>query len=298
MNDAIGAVVNGLVLGSQYGLFAVGLALIVGAMRILNLAHAVLFTAGAYATYVLADSSFGADLPVWLLILLAGVVGGLVSGALLEVVGLAPLRRRGTDDEIAVALLTVGFAQAAVSGIGLLAGTEPKPVEVPRELVTRVGTANLTLPGLLSIVFAFAMFGGLYWVVQRTRLGLQIRSVAASSDDAELVGLNAKRLVRLALLVAAVAAGVGGALYSANIGTVDPLMGNDLLVKGAAIVVVGGLGSVGGAVLVAYLIGFAETFTVTFASGDLREVAALALLVAILLVRPQGMFGRVQVKRL
>lgn len=296
MNELSGAIVNGLILGSQYGLFAVGLALIIGAMRILNLAHAVLFTAGGYAAFHFAQS-FDA-LPVWALILIAGVVGGLLSGILLEAVGLAPLRRRGTGDEIAVALLTVGFAEAAVSGIGLVEGTEPKSVAIERDIVTRIGDATVTFPGLLSVVVALILFAGLYWIVQRTRLGLKIRTVASSAADGELIGLNSARIIRLTVVTAAVLAGIGGALYVSNIGTIDPLIGNDLLVKGAAIVVVGGLGSVGGAVFVAYLVGFAETFTVVFASADLREVAALALLVVILLVRPQGLFGRTQIKRL
>jgi branched-chain amino acid transport system permease protein len=297
MSDAAGAVVNGLILGSQYGLFAVGLALIIGAMRILNLAHAVLFVAGAYATYVLARE-LGGSAPVWVVVLLGGLAGGLLAGLLLELVGLAPLRRRGTGDEVTVALLTVGFTEAAVSGIGLVEGTEPKPVELSREVLTRVGTATVTVTGVLSVVTAIALFGALYWVMQRTRLGLQMRTVAASAADGQLIGLNSGRIIRLTVLVAAVLAGIGGALYAAGIGTVDPQIGNDLLVKGAAIVVVGGLGSVAGAVLVAYLIGFAETFTVVFASSDLREVAALALLVAILLFRPRGLFGHRQVQRL
>lgn len=297
MSDILGAIINGAILGSQYALFAVGLALIIGVMRILNLAHAVLFVAGGYVTYYVARE-WALPLPDWAVIALCGVVGGLVAGMVLELVGLAPLRRRGTGDDITVALLTVGFAEAAVSGLGLIAGTEPKPIDFAPDVVGRVGTATVTVTGIASIVVAALLFGGLYWVVQRTRLGLQLRSVAASAADGELIGLDSRRITRMTVLAAAVLAGVGGAYFVANVGTINPLAGNDLLVKGAAIVIVGGMGSVAGAVLVAYVIGFAETFVVIFVGSSIREVVALLLLLTILLFRPQGIFGRVEVRRL
>jgi branched-chain amino acid transport system permease protein len=297
MTDVAGALINGLILGSQYALFAAGLALIIGVMRILNLAHAVLFVAGGYVTYWVAKS-WALPLPDWITIALCGVVGGLVSGAVLELVGLAPLRRRAEADDITVALLTVGFAEAAISGLGLIAGTEPKPIDYQADVLGRVGTATVTVTGIASIVVAALLFFGLYWVVQRTRLGLQMQSVAASAADSELVGLDSRRIIRMTVLAAAVLAGVGGAYFVANVGTIDPLIGNDLLVKGAAIVIVGGMGSIVGAVVVAYAIGLAETFAIVFIGSDVREVVALTLLVAILLFRPQGLFGRVETQRL
>jgi branched-chain amino acid transport system permease protein len=297
MSNFAGALLNGLILGSQYALFAVGLALIIGVMRILNLAHAVLFVAGGYVTYWVAKS-WSLPLPDWLTIALCGIVGGLVSGAVLELVGLAPLRRRKEADDITVALLTVGFAEAVISGLGLIAGTEPKPIAFQPDVLGHVGTATVTVTGIASIVVAAALFFGLYWVVERTRLGLQMQSVAASPADSELVGLDTRRIIPMTVLAAAVLAGVGGAYFVANVGTIDPTIGNDLLVKGAAIVIVGGMGSIVGAVSVAYVIGLAETFVVVYVGSDVREVAALVLLVAILLFRPQGLFGRVETSRL
>jgi branched-chain amino acid transport system permease protein len=294
--------VNGLFLGSLYALFAVGYALIFGVLDILNLAHQAVFMLGAVAA-LLAVLYLGLPLPVALL--LAMVVTGVV-GLVLDRVGFAPLRRRpntqfaGMISSIALALLF----EAVVQGLfdrGLL---DPNPARFPPGVAP---AGSLEIPGLvvswtrlMIVVVAIAIMAGLTVMLRQTRLGKAIRAVAENQRAARLLGINVDRIIAISFVISSALGGLAGVLYALAVNSITNDMGRALELKGLAVIIVGGMGSVPGAVVGGFLLGLAEVSTfivdgfgwLPFQLSRWRDAVAFTLLFLLLIVRPTGLLGR------
>jgi len=289
----LGYLLSGLVVGSQYALLAAGLALLFGTSRVLNFAHGVLFVMGGYAVSIVAEAGLTHLVAA---VLVAAVAGGLLGASLLEVV-LSPLRSR-SGDVVTTALVTVGATIVALAVIDRVFGSDPKGVPVKRSVVGIVAGVPLTNAAILALVSAPLLMGGLGLLVRRTAFGLRLRAVAGDGPSAELAGVNSNSVARWTVVISAVLAAYAGALYASNIANITPLVGNQLMIKGIALVIVGGMGSVGGAVLVSYAVGVLEAMTVGYVGSGWRDLALMAALLLVLAVRPNGLFGRVEVSRL
>lgn len=294
--------INGLFLGSLYALFAVGYTLIFGVLDILNLAHQAIFMLGAIVALLLVLSLNMHIVPA---LLLAMVVAGL-AGLLLERVAFRPLRRRpdtqfsGMISSIAVALML----EAVVQGLFDRGILSPNPARFPPAVVpvgaVEFGGAIVPLVRVIIVVVAILMMVGLTLMLRYTRLGKSIRAVAENARAARLLGINVDRVIALSFVLSSALGGAAGILYALAVGSITHDMGRPLELKGLAVIIVGGMGSVPGAVLGGFLLGLAEVGTFMLDSTGLlpvqtsrvREAIAFTLLFLILLLRPTGLLGR------
>lgn len=281
--------VNGVFLGSVYALFAVGYTLIFGVLDLLNLAHHAVFTAGAFICLSLV---LAAHLPVLPALLLATVfAGGL--GLLLERIAFRPLRRR-PDTHFSALISSIGMGivfESIVLGVygaqlfRFPAGTFP-------EVVYDVAGARVSLLQLTIVGIALAMMAGLTVLLRATRLGKAIRAVAQDPRAASLLGIDVDRVVATSFFIASALGGAAGVLSALAFNVLTPEMGRAIELKGLAVIIVGGMGSLPGAVLGGLILGLTEVLSVAITGqSSMRDAIAFTLLFLILLARPSGLLG-------
>lgn len=275
--------VNWLLISALYALVAIGFTLIFGVGGVLNLAHGASIAIGAYTAYVVT-TNFGAS--IWV-----GALGALVVSGLFSLGLYLLLVRRVQDQPITVMILTLVtwliVEQVFVVGIG----TTPR--SVASLLGGSVAIAGVTIRNnrLLVFVLSWVIIGALFVFVTRTRWGKAILAVSMSHRGATLVGIDADRIFGLTWLIAGMLAGVAG-LFLASFQTATPFIGRTPLLLSFSIVVLGGIGSIRGSVIGAYLVGLLDVVTVSLISTRLSGLLPLVVLVGVLLVRPSGLFGR------
>ena len=281
-------IVNAISLGSVYALFALGFTLVFGILGVINLSHGGIFMLGAYAALLLI-SQF--DLPLWIALPAAMIFSGLV-GLLIDVLILKRLRQRGAPHLMPM-IATIGAAILMTSLTQGMFGAEARrfPLEWFNDDALKVGA--VTIPVLqagitaLSIVLMVLMM----WILKRTSLGQALRAMAESPRSAALLGIPVERLFHLTSFIAAALGGTAGILIGLSFNAISPFMGQPMLHKGIAAIILGGLGDVRGAVLGGLFLGVAEVFAVTFLSSEYRDALSFGLLFLMLLWRPQGLFG-------
>lgn len=279
------ALFSGLLAGGYYAMLALGLALVFGTMRIINLAHGELVLLAAYVAFEM-ERSAGlnplASIPVAL------AVVGLVALALYFCV--ARIRR---DRELNSLLLTFGVAIVLTNLILMIWSADIRSTSSGWFLEGFV-IAD-TLFSMRSEVLFFAVGAALiaatWWWLNRSWLGRALRAVSSNRDAALLMGVNPALVEGLSFVVSGILATVSGiAIYCATV--VFPALGHNLTIKAFVITVLAGMGSVPGVLLGAVLIGMAESLTATFAKPSLAELAAMAIFLLVLFLRPRGLFGR------
>jgi branched-chain amino acid transport system permease protein len=287
-------IVNGVFLGSIYALFAMGYTLVFGVLDLLNLAHQAVFMLGAFIGWVLVVTL---GWPLW-----AGVVGAVAAGAALglivERVAFAPLRNRpdthfsGLISSIALAIVLVAL------GLGVFG---PDTVRFPPDAFPggrfEVAGATISLLQVSVLVVALAMMLGLNWLVRSSRLGRAMRAVAENPAAARLLGVNVERVTMVTFMLSSALGAAAGILFALAYNTIRVEMGLAIELKGLAVIILGGMGSLPGAMLGGLALGLSEVFAVARIGSGWRDVVAFTLLFAILLVRPQGLLGRKAVRQ-
>ncbi len=289
---------NGVFAGSAYALFAVGYTLIFGVLDILNLAHHAIYMLGAFFALTFVTGSIkgvGAlpfKAPFWLALLLAMVLAGLL-GVLLDRIAFAPLRRRpdthfaGMISSIAMALI---FEALAIRLFRSEVSRFPDTA-VPNRPVN-LGTATLPFSRVLVIVAALVFLVALTLLIRRTRLGQAIRAVAENPKAARLLGVNVERVIASSFFISSALGGAAGVLYGLATRSLTPFMGRPLELKGLAVIIVGGMGSIPGAVLGGYILGLTEVMSIALTKrSEYRDAIAFVLLFLILSLRPAGLLG-------
>ena len=276
---------NGLMLGLIYALVAAGLALIFGVLDIINFAHGEILMVGAFAMAFALPAFGGQYLPALLVAVAASAVLGLVlyDGLLVR------LRDKDFNGSI---LITTGVS------IVLLYGTQYLFSSTPRMVTTelgfqgvQIGSIRISWTRIVACVIALLAFGVLWLVLFRTQLGRAMRAVAINREAALMVGIQPRSVARHAVLLATVLAGLAGAAL-APVHLVQPMMGQFLLFKAFALVVIGGLGSIGGAIVAGLLLGVVESWVGGFFNIIWQETASFVIMIIVLLMRPQGLLGR------
>lgn len=292
---------NGVFLGSVYALFAVGYTLVFGVLDVLNLAHSAVFTAAAVFAFGLIAYH---QVPIWAAAPLAIVVAGLL-GVVIELATLRPLRRRGAPG-IAPLISTIGLALALVALIeqsrshGLLrfvwregANSVRFPPGTVPDRTWHLGSIALPEDKVAILVVSLALTAMLWFVVQRTQAGRAMRAVAENPTAARLLGIDVDRVVLLTVVASSALAGLAGVLYGAAIGDISPYIGRDQVeLRGLAVIVLGGVGSITGSILAGYLLGVIELLALLTLGTNVRAAVAFAALFLMLVVRPQGLLGR------
>jgi branched-chain amino acid transport system permease protein len=304
---------NGLAIGSVYAIFALGYTLVFSILRIINFAHAAIFTIGAYFTYILTGARFGFNgllanqalpfgLPFLLALLLGAALAGILSVAI-ERLAFRPLRRRGADPLLTL-VSSLGVAVALVNIIQYLVGAEnysfpdnalgALPTAVNFGSATRpvpVRTVQIILFGVsMVIVILLTLF------INRTMIGKALQAIAEDMTTASLLGINTDRLILLTFFLSGMLGGIAGTLVGVSVSINGPYFGIAFGLKGLAVIVLGGLGDIPGAVAGGLVIGLAEAF-VPPQYVAYKDAIAFALLFVVLLVRPQGLLGRAVVQK-
>jgi len=287
--------INALALGSIYALMAIGLALIFGILRLINFAHGELLMIGPYFVLVLSLLGVPFGVAVVLALLLAGA-----TGIVMERLAYRPLR--GAPD-VSLLLTSLGVSIFLQNAAIMAFGGTSKPLAGPSFLDQRlpvmqnvgISTIDIVIFGTaLVLVVLFSLF------VTRTMLGVSMRASAENLLAAQLVGINLGRVIMVAFIIGAGMAAVAGILYGVRIGKIDPLMGFIPLLKAFVATVIGGFGSIPGAVLGAYVLGSLEiALAGSLPSGitPYRDAIIFTLLILVLLVRPQGILGAGEAER-
>lgn len=282
----------GVVAGSQYALFAAGLSMLFGTSRVLNFAHGALFVIGGYILSLLAGQGLSNAL---LGVCLTALLGGILNAIILEI-GLTPIRAR-TSDYVSTALVTVGMVTIILTVLLWIFGDVPKVVPIDMSIAFRLQNVPVTNTSAISMFSAPIVMVALALVVARTRFGLLLRAVAGNPTDAQLQGVNTTLIMRLSVLISGSLAAFAGALYAAGVTNISTDVGSLFMIKGIALVIVGGMGSIWGAVLVAYVVGIGEAFTAGYVGSSWQDIVVLGLLLIILSVRPSGLLGRSEITR-
>lgn len=287
-------IVNAISLGGVYALFALGFTLIFGVLNVINLAHGALFMVGAYAAL---QAVVGLQLPLPAAFLIALLVTG-VTGWLLDKVIFAPLRARHAP-HLAPMIATIGVATTLTSLVEGTFGAEnlrfPAGV-LPAETVS-AGGVQITSLELKIIFLALALMALLLWGLKKTRSGRALRGLAESPKAAALMGVDVEAFFRMASTIAALLGGAAGVLIALYTNAVFPHMGQPMLHKGIAVVILGGMGDMRGALLGGFFLGFAEVLSVAYIGSTMRDAVAFGLLFVVLLLRPQGLFGHAAQRR-
>lgn len=299
---------NGLSIGSVYAIFALGYTLVFSILGIINFAHGAIFTLGAYFTYALMGGSFGlngllanASLPVQLPFALALILGSTLAGlagVVIERIAFRPLRRRGADPLLTV-VSSLGVAVVIVNLLQYLVGAEiytfPASTYGNLPAAINFGTAAQPVPvrsvqvvifGVSVVILTLLTYG-----INATKYGKAMRAVAEDATTASLLGINVDRFIVLTFFVSSFLGGLAGTLVGSSVSIAGPYFGIVFGLKGLAVIVLGGLGSIPGAVLGGLVIGLVEAFVPSDYSAY-KDAVAFGLLFIMLLVRPQGLLGR------
>ncbi len=285
MSDLLEQLVHGLTLGSLYAMVATGLALMFGVVRLVNFAHGEFYMLGGYAFWY-AYVELGLPYPV----------AGLAAAAAMGLFGLA--YERGVIRTILartwhVQLIATLATSITLTNLAILVfGTQPK--EVPTTLsstIAEIGGVRMAWQRPLVLVAAVIIFAGLEWFVTRAKLGKAMRAMSQNREACAVVGIDVQRVALATFGISAALAGGAAALVS-PLFNIFPDVGALLTLKAFAAVIVGGFGYVKGAIAAAFLIGLAESLAGGYVSYAYKDAIAFVVMVAVLLLRPQGLFGR------
>lgn len=282
--------INALSLGSVYALFALGFTLVFGVLGVINLSHGAIFMLGSYAALLLVDKW---ATPLWLALLGAMLITGMI-GLVVDYLVLKPLRARNAP-HLAPMIATIGVAIMLTNLAQGLFGAENKRFAqgtIP-EAGIAWGNLQVTVVQIAIVIFSFLLMLVLLVGMQRTQLGRALRAIAESPKAAYLLGIDVEGLFYLTSFAAAALGGAAGVLVGLSFNAISPFMGQPMLHKGIAVIILGGMGDIRGALIGGLFLGFAEVLTVAYISSDFRDAVAFGLLFLILLVRPSGMFGKI-----
>jgi branched-chain amino acid transport system permease protein len=276
---------NGLVMGVIYALVAMGLSLIFGVLEIVNFAHGEFYMLASMLAYFLT-AHWGFD--YWATILVVTVVGVAVGYVLFE--GLL-LALRGETFERSI-LLTMGLSMVLQNGAVFLFTTNPHLLESKLSYQNIVvGDFRMPVARLYALGLGFAAFAVLYLILHRTRIGKAMRGVAQNRAAADMVGIDARAVSRLAVAIGIGLTGLAGAAL-APVYAVHPLMGFNFVFKAFAIIIIGGLGNISGAAIAAVMLGVIESLAGGLLPLAFTDAVAFLSMIAVLLLRPHGLFGR------
>ncbi|WP_347957457.1 branched-chain amino acid ABC transporter permease [Gordonia aichiensis] len=290
-------ILNAATLGSVYLLFALGMALAWGTIGILNFAHGATFVFSVLVVHMITKAS---ELPLPVVLIVAVVIGAALSLAtqllVFQKVVEAGADRRTTELRIIIAGIGVSAIPIAIaqrvsgaSPFGFDTGYEPS--------LYAVGGVRFTTTTVIILVAAVGIGVGLTAWLKKSRQGLALRAIGVDQEISEGMGVNRGALALGTMAVAGGLAGLAGALLTLQLGAISPDSGDPLLIKAFAIIVLGGLGSMGGAVLGAYILAASETLMIHFEFGTWVDGVSFGLIFLVLLFRPQGIFGTKEVRR-
>lgn len=299
---------NGLSIGSVYAIFALGYTLVYSILGIINLAHGAIFTLGAYFTYALMGGNFGfsgllanaalpVKLPFTIALILGSILAGLI-GVIMERIAFKPLRSKGSDPLLTV-VSSLGVAVVIVNLIQYLLGAEsytfPAVTFGNLPAAINFGSAQHPIPirtvQLIIFVVSVIVVSMITYFVNYTKYGKAMQAIAEDQITASLLGINTDKFIIITFFISSFLAGLAGTLVASSVSIAGPYFGIGFGLRGLAVIVLGGLGSIPGAVLGGLVIGIIEALVPGEYSGY-KDAVAFGILFMMLLVRPQGLLGK------
>ena len=286
--------VNGVLLGATYALFALGFTLMFGVLRVINLTYGFYFSAGALIALWLTRAfswPIAASLPA------AAVASGMIA-VVLDWLLLSRLRRVRAP-ELASLMVTLGGVLALYSALTAWLGPDIRrlPPDAISAEAFHIGDIRVTAAQLLILGATAILVAALILLLRRTRLGLAIRAMAEKPDAAQLMGINVARAAATVSFLSGALAGAGGVLIGLNFNAIHPYMGETMMLRGFVVIIVGGLGDIRGALIAGLALGIIEVMTAGYINSGLKDAVAFLILVAVLWTRPSGLFGHAVVRR-
>ena len=296
--------VNGITTGALYSLVALGFSMVYGVLKLLNFAHGDLYMVGAYIGFFVIQFFGGAShlsiaVPLLLAIMFlvsAGLVGGL--GVAIERFAYRPLR---DAPRIAPLITAIGISFFLESAALLLFGSQFREYNTAEFISLssgiQIGSVTIDSVQILVLVLGLLLMTGLQLLVNRTRLGRQMRAVAVDREAAEMLGINVNFVITATFFLGSALAGIAGVMGGLLFNTVTSTIGFIAGLKAFTAAVVGGIGSIPGAMLGGLVIGVAESFVTGYISSTYSNLIVFGLLIVVMLVRPSGLLGRVQLQK-
>jgi branched-chain amino acid transport system permease protein len=282
-------ILNGLTLGSIYAIVALGYTLVFGVLNIINMTHGEIFMFGAFMGVVMTNIL---NYPLWVAFLVAIIITGIM-GYGLERFALRPLRGKQGVSHLAPLISTIGVSILLENIAHHLFGAGNHPFRTSfAEVSFQVGSITVYLVQLVIFVIAVILMIGLSYWLSKTKAGKALRACAENLNTASLLGVNTKRMITLTVIMASSMGGIAGILVGMAFNSVTPQMGLSMGLKGLAIIILGGMGSVRGAMVGGLILGISETFMVAYGDSGYRDAIAFIAIIVILLARPQGLFGQ------
>ena len=279
-------VLNGLQLGSIYALVALGYTMVYGIILLLNFAHGDIIMAGAYISW-LVMSKLGLN-PAIAVVL--SIVGCMLLGVLIDKVAYAPLR---DAPRLSILITAIGVSYFLENGSQLLFGADAKVVPAYTSVSNiQVGDLTLSFSAIVTVVVTAVATVVLTFLVQKTKLGKAMRAVSEDMGAARLMGINVNTTISFTFAVGSALAGIGAVLYCMAYTQASPTMGIMLGTKAFVAAVLGGIGSIPGAVIGGLLVGFAEVFVSAIGLSVWQDAVVFLLLIVVLIVKPTGLLGR------
>ena len=304
MSKFIQELVNGLTQGGLYALVALGYSMVYGVLKLLNFAHGDLYMVGAFVGYFVLQwfggpTALVAPVPIVVLcmfVVSAAGVGGL--GVAIERFAYRPLR---DAPRIAPLITALGVSFLLENTMLLLFGASYRSYNtsafIPYSTEINIGGVNIWIVQILVIVLSVVLMLGLQRLVTRTQLGRQMRAVAADREAAEMLGVNVDYTISATFFLGSALAGVAGVMAGLAFNNIYTLMGFILGLKAFTAAVVGGIGSIPGAMLGGFLIGLAESFITGYVSSTYTNLIVFGILIVFMILRPTGLLGKVQLQK-
>ncbi len=292
METLLQQLINGLSLGAIYALIALGYTMVYGVLRLINFAHGDVYMLGAFAGYYLANAlGLDGDPSVfWAILVTMGAMAiCAVIGVLIERLAYKPVRNH---PRLTALITAIGVSLFLEYGGQVVFGATPRffPQMIETETYA-VGRVQITNQNLLIIIVAVVVMFGLEFIVHRTRIGKAMRATSFNLPVARLMGINTDRVIAFTFALGSALAAAGGVLVALAIPRIDPLMGLMTGLKAFVAAVLGGIGSIPGAMVGGLIIGLMETGLSATAYSTYRDAVAFGVLILILIVRPSGIFG-------
>lgn len=278
--------INGLALGMIYALVAIGYSLVFGILELINFAHGATYAFGAILTWYLAcDLGINVFAACLISIALTGLLG-----IVLEYFGLRPLRKKGSSP-VASLITTIGLSYVIENCLTLAFGSQAQRFDVNLDFAQyRIGNMEIGASKFVITAISLLLLAALYLLLQKTKMGLAMRTVGQSQSAAAISGVNVNQVIMLAFFLSGACAAVAGTLVGGYYQVVSPSMGAAIGNKAFAAAVIGGLGSLPGAVVGGLVVGLAEGMAAAYLGGTYTDTIAYVVLFLVLIIKPSGLF--------
>ena len=279
--------VNSLTLGSVYAVIAIGYTLVFGVLNIVNMAHGGIIMRGAYIGLLLVTMAGWGLFPALIVVM----VGGAILGYLLEVLALRPLRGKKAT-HLAPLICTIGVSIFLESAVLLVFGLQTRAFPTDYNQLMDLGLFKISQILIISMGTAIVLMVLLTLLLNKTRIGKAVRATAENIETASLLGIHTRRIITFTVMLASALGAVAGVLIALSFNALEPTMGTSMGFKGLAVLIMGGLGNVGGAMAGGFILGVVEVFSVAYGASSFRDAVAFGLIILILFIRPQGLFAK------